>query len=117
MVYDQRTSEPVVQLKFNEEGGKLFADLTKDNVGEVMGIFLDGKVISDPVIRDVIKGGTTIISFGSNQSNNEKLKEATSLARDLKFGALPVPITSVSSNVISASLGKDILEKGLVAGF
>jgi len=116
LVYDPQTSEPVVQLTFNEVGGKLFSDLTEKNVGEVMGIFLDGEVISDPVIRDVIKGGVTIISFGSNQSSNEKLAEATELSRDLKFGALPVPIISVSSNVISASLGKDILEKGLVAG-
>ncbi len=116
-VYDPQTSEPVVQLKFDDKGGKIFADLTKENVGKKLGIFLDNRLISDPVIKDVISGGTTIISFGSGSSAKEKEQEATSLARNLMFGALPVPISSVSSNVISPSLGKEILEKGLVAGF
>ena len=114
-VYDPQTSEPVVQLEFDDEGKKLFADLTEKSVGKQLGIFLDGRLISDPVIRDVIKGGVTIISFGS-EVNSKKEKEATELAKNLKFGAIPVPVTSVSSNVISASLGKNILEKGLLAG-
>jgi preprotein translocase subunit SecD len=69
------------------------------------------------VIRDSIQGGPTQISFGSDKNNAEKLMEAKELAKNLKFGALPVKVTPVSSNVISASLGKDILVKGLVAGF
>ncbi len=116
LVFDNQTSEPVTQVKFNEEGKNIFADLTKNNIGEVIGIFLDGRLISDPVIRSSIPGGTTIISFGS-ESEQKKLEEAKDLAKNLKYGALPVSLTPVSSNVISASLGKDILEKGLVAGF
>ena len=113
---DPQTSEPVVYLTFDEKGKKLFADLTKNNIGKKLGIFLDGRNISDPVIRDSIPNGTTVISFGSI-SLKEKQKEADELAKNLMFGALPVPIHPVSSNVISPTFGKDILEKGLMAGF
>ena len=77
------TSEPIVLLNFNGEGGKLFADLTRDNIGNLLGIYLDGVLISSPVIRSAILGGTTQIE------GNFTLETATELADNLSFGALP----------------------------
>ena len=57
-------STPQVVLQFNGAGTQKFADLTKNNVGKIFGIFLDGVPISEPVIRDVIPNGTAVISGG-----------------------------------------------------
>ena len=98
-----------VLLNFNSEGKDLFAKLTKENVGKVFGIFLDGRVISAPVIQEAITGGTAVIT------GNFTLKEAQDLVRNLNFGALPVPIKLLSSQTIGASLGQTALQKGLQA--
>ncbi|MEK7100670.1 MAG: hypothetical protein AAB921_01060, partial [Patescibacteria group bacterium] len=79
-------NEPIVVLHFNEEGSKLFEDITRENTGEQLAIFLDGEPISTPVIREVITGGTATISGQFTPA------EARELVRDLNFGALPVPI-------------------------
>jgi len=101
--------EPVVLLKFNSEGKELFAKLTKENVGKVFGIFLDGQLISAPVIREPILAGTAVISGSFN------IESARELVRNLNFGALPVPIELLSSQSIGASLGHDALVKGVKA--
>ena len=98
-----------VILNFNSEGKDLFAKLTKENVGKVFGIFLDGQVISAPVIQEAITGGTAVIT------GNFNLQEAQDLVRNLNFGALPVPIELLSSQTIGASLGQSALQKGLQA--
>ncbi len=102
-------AEPKVILQFNDEGKKLFAELTKDNVGKVFGIFLDGHLISSPVIREPILQGTAVIS------GNFTLQEANDLVHNLNFGALPVPIKLLSTQSIGASLGHDALVKGINA--
>jgi len=101
--------EPTVVLTFNSEGKELFAKLTKENVGKVFGIFLDGQLISAPVIREPILQGTAVISGNFDE------KEAQELVRNLNFGALPVPIELLSTQSIGASLGHDALVKGLNA--
>lgn len=102
-------TEPVVEIWFNNEGKEIFAEMTKEHVGEVFGIFLDGKLISDPVIREPILGGRATIS------GNFTTQEARKLARDLNFGALPVPIHLLTSQTVGASLGADTLKKGVEA--
>lgn len=109
LVFDQRTSQPVVTLDFNKEGAELFRKITKENVGRTMAIFLDGEIISAPVIRQEISGGTAQID---GQFTPE---EARSLASNLSFGALPVPIELISSQTIGASLGSDALSSGINA--
>lgn len=104
------SNEPVVILNFNKEGSDLFESLTSNNVGEVLGIFLDGEVISAPVIREAISGGRATISGGFTPD------EARILVRDLNFGALPLPIELISTQTIGASLGKEALQKGIIAG-
>ena len=102
--------EPVVRGDFNSEGAKLFADITEANIGRELAIFLDGKVVSAPVIRDAITNGTAIIS---GQFTPDIARE---LVRNLNLGALPVPITLVSSQTIGAVLGEEALNAGVFAG-
>jgi protein-export membrane protein SecD len=103
-------NEPVVVLYFDSEGTKLFAQLTKDNVGRYFGIFLDGQPISVPVIRDSIPDGTAVIS-GSFTAEG-----ARELARNLNYGALPVPIELISTQTVSGTLGYKAVGDGLLAG-
>ena len=111
VVRDQYTNQPVVSLQFNGEGGQLFADLTENNVGEIMAIILDGVVVSDPVIQTAIYGGTAQIS------GQFTIDEANELARNLNFGALPVPIELISTQTISQSLGDGVLTGGIKSAF
>lgn len=106
----QVSNEPIVSIRFNQEGAELFEEITRTNVGEQLAIFLDGEVISAPRINEAISGGTAVISGGFNP------EEARLLAQNLNFGALPVPITLESTQTIGASLGADVLEKGVAAG-
>lgn len=103
------SNEPVVVLNFTSEGGDIFAQFTKDHVGEVFGIFLDGQVISAPVIREEIVGGSAVISGGFVPD------EARELVRNLNFGALPLPIELLSSQTIGASLGAETVQYGVQA--
>lgn len=103
-------NEPVVSIQFNDEGGDLFASITRDNVGEQLAIFLDGEMVSAPRINEPITGGSAIIS------GNFTATEARDLVQNLNFGALPLPIALQSTQTIGASLGADILDKGVKAG-
>lgn len=106
---DSRVNEPMVVVHFNDEGAKLFGQLTSDNVGKQLAIFLDGQPISTPVIREAITGGTATISGQFTPT------EARELVRNLNFGALPVPISLVSSNTVGATLGEGAYHDGLIA--
>ncbi|MFO8022950.1 MAG: protein translocase subunit SecD, partial [Perlabentimonas sp.] len=103
------TNEPMVILDFNKEGGDIFKNITEENTGRILAIFLDGRPISTPVIQEVIPNGRATIS------GNFKAQEAKELARDLNFGALPVPIELRSSQTIGATLGHKALDASLVA--
>ncbi len=106
----QISGEPTVLITFNSEGRDLFAKITRENKGNVLAIFLDGQVISSPVIRDEISDGKAVISGGFTAD------QAKSLVRDLNYGALPVPIELVSTQTIGASLGQDAKTSGVKAG-
>ncbi len=104
------SNEPIVVLNFTSEGGDIFEQFTGEHVGEVFGIFLDGQLISNPVINERIAGGSAIISGSFTP------EEARELVRNLNFGALPLPIELLSSQTIGASLGAATLERGIEAG-
>lgn len=104
------SNEPIVSIVFNDEGAKLFETITREHTGESLAIFLDGEVISAPRINEAIAGGRAIISGGFTPD------EARALAQNLNFGALPVPITLVSTQTVGASLGGGVLEHGVEAG-
>ncbi len=108
--FDQGTGQPHVSLQFNDEGAKLFAEITKENTGKVLAIFLDGKPISAPTIREEITGGKAVISGSFTP------KSAKALADSLRYGALPVPVKLVSSELIGPSLGAQAMKAGVHAG-
>jgi protein-export membrane protein SecD len=108
--YDQRTNKPQIGLVFDSEGAKLFADITKDNIGKQLAILLDGQIISAPTIQSEIVGGQAQIS------GTFSIQEANALSRSLKFGALPIPIELIGNQTIGASLGTDALNRSVKAG-
>ena len=110
LVFDERTGEPQVLLSLNNEGADLFAKITKDNIGHVLAIFLDGVPISTPVVRQEITGGKATISGGFTPV------EARDLVRNLNYGALPVPISLASTQTVGASLGDEATIAGVRAG-
>ncbi len=108
--FDSNTRQPLVSITFDNTGKEKFADITGKNVGKVLAIFLDGQPISTPVIRDQIKDGSAVIS------GNFTPDEARTLARDLRYGALPVPINLIGTQTIGASLGENALKASVDAG-
>ncbi len=109
LVFEPNTGNPIVSIQFNDEGAKLFEKITGENVGKVMAIYLDGSPISSPVIREAISGGTAQIS-GDFTPEEGKL-----LVGRLNSGALPVPISLVSTQTVGASLGADAVNDGVRA--
>lgn len=98
--------QPVVNLKFNNLGAKKFGDITKDNIGKPFAIVLDNKVLTAPVIRSAIMGGSAEIS-GSFTT-----KEAADLSLLLRAGALPAPLNIVEERTVGPSLGADSVAAG-----
>jgi preprotein translocase subunit SecD len=106
----QLANEPLVSVRFNAEGAQLFADITRNNVGRQLGIFLDGERLSAPVINEAITGGTAIIS------GDFTVDQARALAENLSFGALPMPISLISTQTIDATLGAGVVQQSILAG-
>ena len=107
--FDVNTREPRVSLQFDETGSKLFAEITKANIGKMVAIYLDGSAVSIPIVREEITGGLAVIS-GSFTPNEAKI-----LVGRLNSGALPVPITLISKQTIGAILGDNALNAGVKA--
>jgi preprotein translocase subunit SecD len=108
--FDPNTNVPAIALEFNDEGKRLFAEITERNIGNPVGIFLDGEAISVPTVQDSIRDGKAIIS------GDFTIDEAKQLAMRLNAGALPVPIDLISQQTVGASLGKTSIEKSFMAG-
>ena len=104
--FDQRTGEPVVTFRFDAAGAKRFALVTQENVGLPFAIVLDDKVISAPVIREPILGGTGQIS------GSFSVQEANDLAVLLRSGALPAKLTVIEERTVGASLGANSIASG-----
>ena len=108
--FDQMTYTPQISLEFTDEGGKIFAQITKDNVGKRLAIFLDGAPISIPNIREEIKEGKAQITGQFTP------QEAKTLVQRLNSGALPVPISLISQESVGPTLGEKVLNNGIKAG-
>ncbi len=106
----QGLSGPEVSLEFNNQGTKLFAALTKDNIGKRVAIYLDGKLVSAPTVQAEITNGRAVIS------GNFTIAGAKKLANRLNEGALPVPIHLISQHSVDASLGAESFIKSIKAG-
>ena len=104
---EQSGGSPVVSMNMNGEGAKVWARMTKENVGRCVAIVLDGYVCSSPVVNTEIKGGSSQISghFG--------VKEAEDLANILKSGKLPAPARIIADEIVGPSLGQESIQTGM----
>lgn len=102
--------QPFVSITFDEEGGKLFEELTGNNIGKPIAIFVGGQLISAPNVESQISGGQAQIS------GSFTIEEAQNLARDLNTGAIPAPVELTGQHNISATLGQEALDQSLQAG-
>ena len=109
--FDQRTNEPIVSFRFNTVGARKFAQATLENVGQPFAIVLDKEVISAPVIREPITGGSGQIS------GSFTVQAANDLAILLRAGALPAPLTVAEERTVGPGLGQDSIEKGELAAY
>jgi protein-export membrane protein SecD len=107
--FDQNSGKPIVNLQFNSEGAKLFEQITKENVGKPVAIFLDGSPIEVATVQQEISGGQAQISGGFT------IDQAKELVGRLNSGALPVPIKLVSTETIGATLGTLAVNAGVHA--
>ena len=108
--FDQTTNRPLISLQFNDEGAKIFEELTWKNVGKQLAIYIDQIPISSPVVQEKISGGRAQIT------GNFTIETAKALVRNLNAGALPVPIKLISQQTVGPMLGKVSLEQSLKAG-
>lgn len=97
--------QPQISLAFNSKGAKIFGELTKRNVGKPLGVFLDGSLITAPIVQEQIIGGEAQIT---GQFTND---EARQLVERFNAGALPAPISLINQKTVGASLGEDSLQK------
>jgi preprotein translocase subunit SecD len=109
--FDPRSGEPVVNFRFNTAGARKFSQATSENVGQPFAIVLDNKVISAPVIREPITGGSGQIS------GSFTVQAANDLAILLRAGALPAPLTIIEERTVGPGLGQDSIDKGELAAY
>lgn len=108
--FDQNFGKPIVALRFNEEGKNLFAKITRENTGKILGIFLDGVLIEAPYIREEIDGGEAVITGDFTPAQAKKI------VRDLNYGALPMPISLLGTQTIGATLGERAVNQSVKSG-
>ena len=111
---DNQSNKPTVSFTLDRVGSQKFGKITTQNVGKRIAIVLDNKIISAPVIREPITGGSGSIS------GNFSFQEVTDLALLLRSGALPTPLEIVEERTVGPDLGKDSIKSGtfsLMIGF
>lgn len=106
----QGIGSPQISLQFDDEGAKLFADITARNIDKPVVIMIDGEVVSQPTVQAEIRDGQAVIT------GDFTLPEANALVKRFNEGALPVPITLDAQQSIDASLGKSALDQSVTAG-
>ena len=106
---DSENNETVVSFTLDRVGAKRFGKATSKGIGKQLAIVLDGKIISAPVIRDVIASGSGQISGGFT------FQSATDLALLLRSGALPAPLNIIEERTVGPDLGQDSIDAGIIA--
>lgn len=110
LVFDQKNGKPQVGIRFDKRGSVLFAQITKENLGKPLGIFLDGNMITSPIVQQEIKGGEAVIS------GDFSVEEAKKLINSLNAGAIPLPIELIEQRTTEPLLGKANIGQSIVAG-
>jgi len=106
----ENAGQPIIALEFTPNGKDKFSQITTNNVGQPLAIFLDEMPITAPIVNEPITDGQAIISGGFT------VDQAKTLAIQLNAGALPVPLTIIEQKNIEATLGKSAVEQSLRAG-
>ena len=109
-VVTTQAGEPEVSFELSTNGAQTFGNFTSQNVGKVLAIVLDKKVISVPRINQAITDGKGVIQ------GNFTVQTANDLAVQLRYGSLPIPLKVATSQTIGPTLGQDSLNKSLIAG-
>ncbi len=109
-VQPDQLGNPTISFSLKPDYAKLFADYTAANIGKYLTIVLDGKVISSPVINSAIPDGQGVIQGSFTR------EEANSLAIQLRYGSLPIPLKVVESRTVGPTLGEESVRKSLLAG-
>lgn len=107
---NQETSEPIVELVLSSEGAAKFSEATGRLVGQIISIYMDDTVISEPMVKTQITGDRAYIDGMAD------VQEAVALAEKINAGALPFALQSISSSSISPTMGQDALRVMLQAG-
>lgn len=110
LAFHPDTGEPVVNFRLDKEGARRFGDMTENNIGRALAIVLDDRVITAPVIRSAITGGSGEISGAFTSA------EAHDLALLLRAGALPAPLHVIEERTVGPDLGSDAISMGLTTG-
>ncbi len=108
--FDQTTNAPQVDITFNDEGAKLFEELTAANVNKPLAIFLDNNLIEMPTVQQAISGGKAQIT------GRFTVDQARQLVERFNAGALPAPVTLIDQSTTSPALGANSLKYALLAG-
>ena len=109
--FDQNfQNKAIVGLTFNDEGSDLFAKITRENQGDLLGIFLDNTLLEAPYIKEEITGGQAVIT------GDFSVDQAKQIVRDLNYGALPMPINLLSTETVGATLGDQAVKDAILAG-
>ncbi len=108
--FDQGSNRPIIHFEFNDEGGRMFAEVTQRLVGKPLGIFLDNELLTAPIVQEPITGGQGVIR------GQFTLDSARQLVIQLNAGALPVPVRVIEERTVDATLGGDSVRKSVVAG-
>ena len=107
--FGQHSSHANVSMQMNQEGARVWARMTKENIGKCIAIVLDGYVYSFPRVNGEIPGGRSEIT------GNFTPEEAKDLANVLKSGKMPAPARIVQEDVVGPSLGKEAIQSGLIS--
>jgi preprotein translocase subunit SecD len=108
--FEPNTNRPMILFEFNDEGARMFGEITSRLVGKPLGIFLDNQLLTAPEVREPITQGKGQIT------GRFTLQEARNLVIQLNAGALPVPVTIIEERTVDATLGSDSVRKSVVAG-
>lgn len=110
MTFDSMTNVPQISLEFTDTGATLFESITQRNISKPLAIFLDGNLLTAPIVREAITGGRAQIT------GQFSIQEAQQLVQRFNAGALPAPIKLINQQTIGAALGQDSLNKMIYAG-
>lgn len=105
--FNPQTGAPMVSMRMNGEGSKIWARMTKENINKSIAIVLDGYVVSSPNVENEIKGGSSQIS------GNFTVKQTEDLANILEAGKLPAPAHIIADEIIGPSLGRASIQSGM----